>query len=63
MVIRTTDELKWYMDTRKWRKSHRLDASMMDRYDDIWYDRLIGLSIIMIVLGVIAGTRIKFLFI
>lgn len=58
-----TDELKWYMDTRKWRKSHEINPEMMEHYDNVWYDRVMILTVIALIIGVIAGSRIKFLFI
>lgn len=55
--------LHWYTDTRKWRKENDMDTEILKEYDNIWIDRLMILTVVALIVGIVIGFRAKFLFI
>lgn len=53
-----TDKIKWYMDTRKWRRDRELTPELMEDYDRMWCDRVIICGCVFFMIAIKIGMRI-----
>lgn len=54
-----SDKIKWYQDSKKWRKEHGFTSELMEDYDRMWCDRLIITACVFFMIAIKLGIMIS----